>query len=252
MINYTSLEGLSSRTNDFVNVYILPFINNYNVIVFLLATCVLSSKKLKGDLNNLLLLSSIIGLLMYSFNNILSIIRCGALCPWGYEYISKQYEWFIYLYLGRSCELIQVFCDIHMLIIKLRAFSFDRENNIREINNSSKKKFFLIISCYFIISLLFYITPTFYRRSIVQIGYLVANQTSANNNETLTIIKRPLFILYKDNSADSINSLVQLLFPAITLLLYVLITVLNCLVYFKLKTFLSKKMARIPTSKLND
>jgi hypothetical protein len=248
-MNFYSLDGLSSRTNDMLNVYIIPVVNICIIIWYLISSLVLSSKNLKGDINRLLLVNSVTGVIMFILSNSLAIFRCGALCPWGYDYYSKAFEWFIYLFIGRSAEVFGIFTELNMLILKLRAFSSDARGNQSIVKKYDKTKFFLLIAIYWIISLVFYILPTFYGRSIVQIGFLVKNQTT-NGNETKTVVQRPLFILYKDNSNDLINSLIQLFFPFILLLLYVLIMILNTIMAFKLKNFLKRKRNLISNSKL--
>ena len=245
MVNYYSLDGLSSRTNDLLNVFIMPFLNFYLVVSYLISTIVLTNKKLKGDIYKYLLVFSITGLSYFIMSNSLSIFRCGSLCPWGYDYYSKWFEWFIYLYIGKSAEIFGLQCQISLLMIKLNAFSTEKRTSAKKglNNNISVKKFLLIISIYWIISLIFYVLPNFYGRSIVQIGFLVSNQTSIHRNETIIIVKRPLFILNRDNSSDPFNTFVQLFFPTILLTLFFVIIIQNTIILIKFKQFISIKTA---------
>ena len=246
MVNYYSLDGLSTRTNDLLNVFIMPFLNIYLVISYLISTIILSNNKLKGDINKYFLVFSITGLSYFIMSNSLSITRCGSLCRWGYDYYSKLFEWFVYLYIGKSAEIFCILCQISVLKIKFDAFS--AENRTKTTNNNiSVKKFLLIISIYWIISLIFYVLPNFYGRSIVQIGYLVSNQTTETmNNETIfSVVKRPLYIIFRDEREDLFNKFVQLFFPTILLIFYLIIMILNMIILIKFKRFLAIKTATV-------
>ena len=244
--NYYSLESLSSRTNDLINVYVIPLVNIYNITLYFFAILILSNKTFKGEINNLLLVFSLLGVVAFLMVNCLSVVRCGALCPWGYDYVSKLVEWVVYLYLGKSIELVGIFVEFHMLFIKLKAFSYknnQRQNNVSDTNNSSFSKWFRIIAIYFVVSLLFYILPIFYTRSIVQIGYLISNETDTEYETNLTTSsrRRPLYILYKNDSKDFLNNFAQNVFPLTILLMFILIMILNTIIIFKLRSFIAKK-----------
>jgi hypothetical protein len=240
--NYYSLEKLTSRTSDVLNVYIIPLLNMYNVICYSLATIVLSNKNLKGDVNRLLLVFSILGVVVFLISNCLVIVRCGILCPWGYDYVSKFIEAFVFLYICRSLELVALFCQLNILVVKLKAFSTKTRTNAQNRNNKfNKKKFLLTIISYFIISFSFFIIPSLYDRSIVLIGYLVSNQTLNNSNQTVTVTNRPIFILDRNTSNTLFNNVVQFLFPTLILLVYVILMILNSIVIFKLRAFIARK-----------
>ena len=239
-MDYYSLDGLSTRSNDILNVLIIPMVNVYIMICYLISSIVLSSKNLKGEINRLLLVNSVTGAILFALSNSSSIIRCGSLCPWGYEYYSKAFELYIYLFVGRSAELFGIFIELNILFLKLRSFSAKRRTGQSQILKHDKIKFILLISSYWLMSFIFFYLPTFYGRSIIKIGNLISNKT-INGNDTITIIQRSLFILYKDNTNDLVNNLIQKFFPSVILLLYLVIMILNSVMTYKLKKFLEKK-----------
>ena len=246
---FYSVEQFTSRTSDILNLYLIPIINMYNVICYSLATIVLSSKNLKGDINRLFLVFSILGVIAFLISNCLAIVRCGLLCPWGYDYVSKLVEAFVFLYVCRSLELVGVFCQLNILFIKLNAFSTKTRGDQTRFNNNdnfNRRKFLTTILIYFVISFSFFIIPALYDRTIVQVGYLVSNQTLTMKNDTnLTItdiIKlKPIFILDRNNSNSLFNNIVQFLFPTIFLLFYLFLMLLNTIVIFKLIAFIARR-----------
>ena len=248
-MDYYSLDGLSTRSNDILNVLIIPMVNVYIMICYLISSIVLSSKNLKGEINRLLLVNSVTGVIMFALSNSSSITRCGTLCPWGYEYYSKAFELYIYLFVGRSAEVFGILTELNMLFLKLRSFSAKRRTGQSKILKHDKIKFILLISSYWLMSFIFFYLPTFYGRSIIKIGNLISNKT-INGNDTIKIIQRSLFILYKDNTNDLVNILIQLFFPSILLLLYLVIMVLNSIIAYKLIKFLRNKTNELGKSKI--
>lgn len=240
MKNYYSIEELSTRTNDMLNVYLIPMINIFNMICYLLATIVLSNNRhFKGEINRLLYLFCLVGFLTFAMGTCVAFIRCGSLCPFGYDYISKLIEMYVFLYLGRSAEMFSIFCQLNIMFIKLKAFSLI---NINQQNKKFHKNwiFFIKIKAYIVISFCFSILPIIYGRKITQIGYLVTS-----NNKTLNqtiIIIRSLYILERiDDENSFFNQFIQIFSASILLLIYLIMIILNTIIMIKLKSFIKRK-----------
>ena len=251
MLYYHSLEVLSLRLNDTINVYVMPFINIYTLICNLITAVIFSNKKLKGDIYRYILAQAISSSIYFTMSNSLSITRCGALCPWGYDYYSKLFELYIYLYLGKIIEFFHYLVDLTMCIVKLRSFSVERRRSSNtQANSNSNRNFYIMIFIFIISSFVYNILPSFYGRSIIQIGYLVSNKT-INKNLTETVIERPLFTVYRDNSINNFyNTLVQIIFSVLIFILLLLaIMIINILITFKLKKFLAIK-ARVSSKNI--
>ena len=251
MLYYYTLEALSLRLNDTINVYVMPFINIYTLICNLITAIIFSNKKLKGDIYRYILAQSISSSIYFTMSNSLSVTRCGALCPWGYDYYSKLFELYIYLYLGKIIEFFHYLVDLAMCIVKLRSFSIERRTRSTnaQSNTSNNRNFYIMIFLFIISSFVYNILPSFYGRSIIQLGYLVSNKT-INKNETIMMIERPLFTVYRDNSINNLyNTLVQMIFSVVIfILLLLVIMIINILITYKLRKFLAIK-ARVSSKK---
>ena len=112
---YYSLEGLSARATDFLNTYILPFISLFSILCGLVCVIVLTNRRLKGVIFQHMQAISIANFFYAVINLFFFIIRCGALCPYGYDYGAKVYEYYIYLTIGKSVVNLVALTVFHFL-----------------------------------------------------------------------------------------------------------------------------------------
>ncbi len=129
--------------------------------------------------------SSIYGLI----NSFVLIIRCGTFCPYGYTYLAKIYEIYIFAYVGKSCELFILLLDINISLLRLGSFT-------RKNKSTSNNKMALKVVCFLIVSFLVCIPSLILPRTVDQIGYLVSNHTLEDENVTRQIFT-PLYVVEK-------------------------------------------------------
>ena len=240
---FYSVNELSTRLIDIINVYILPFINLYSFVCTILSVIIFSNRKLKGELYQYMLMESIASLIYFILNSFIFIIRCGVYCSYGYSYYSKFYELYFYIYIGKSIEIFNLLIDLHLSFLKYRSFSF-KQNTYDKIKKNGISLFFYFVFL-IIISLVFNILAIILGRSVVQIGNLVFNTTS--DNETRINIKHPLYIVTK--SSISKNEMFNIMAQIVTTIqgpfLLMLIIIFNIIISYKLKCFLAKKSSKL-------
>ena len=235
---FYKLDDLSSKVIDIINVFVLPFINIYCLICSLLLVIVFSSNQFKtAEIYQYLLAKSVACTFYFCMSSFISLIRCSVYCPYGYEYGTKFYELYIYYFLGKIIEVFTFLIDINLCVIKYRSFSTKNRNK----KLSSKLIFAITIIGFIAIGLILNILPTFFGRTIVQIGYLASNRTV--NNLTVTLIERPLFQVTK--TSVSFYMVTQIIASAQGLIFVFLIFIMDMLITYKLRSFLAKKQSTV-------
>lgn len=178
LLIYYSKENLTNRFVDYSNVFILPIICYFGIFTSFICLLVTfknnedSSKPNAKTLDYIFINSSIdfIFLVLQSF---LFIIRCGALCPHGYTYTAKIYEYYIYLYVGYILVSSQVFLNIYVSFDRLKMFSAQK----------SKKKPMNIFKVYGIClgaSILANAYPFLIFKQVVVFGIYMPNKNSTH------------------------------------------------------------------------
>ena len=121
---YYSKEEFTPRFVDYSNVYLLPPICAFGIATNILCIIV-SSKRDESNAKSLdyILLNSIIDVIFLLIQFFLFIIRCGALCPYGYTYGAKFYEAYIYLFIGYVLVTSQVLLSMYIAWDRLNMFS---------------------------------------------------------------------------------------------------------------------------------
>ena len=112
---YYSKVNLTNSFVDNSNVYLLPSICLFGIGTSLL--CLLVSFK-RDDSNaktlDYILINSAIDFIFLLIEIFVVIIRCGALCPYGYTYAAKFYEIYIFQYVGYIFVTGQVLLNIYV------------------------------------------------------------------------------------------------------------------------------------------
>lgn len=122
---YYSKQNLTTLYVDLSNVYLLPSICLFGIVTSFV--CILVSCK-RDDATNAksldyIWLNSLIDFFFLIIESFLFIIRCGMLCPYGYSYVSKLYEVYVYLYAGYILITAQMLLNIQVSYERLQMFS---------------------------------------------------------------------------------------------------------------------------------
>ena len=168
---YTTLEVLSPRTLDYLNVYAQPVVAVFALLTSIVCVIVLSNKRLKGPVFQHMLIDSICST-VYAFNNSFTwTFRCGSLCSYGYTYASKFFEIYFWIYIAKSIELFILLVEINLTALRLRSFS---HNAKKPTELQLRVTFGLFLLCAFITCIPVVILP----RAVTQIGYLKTNDSN--------------------------------------------------------------------------
>jgi hypothetical protein len=231
---YYSLSGLSIKTIDDLNVYVLPFISSYCLLGNMICIIIFSNKIFNGIIYQLMMIESIAAILYSILNFFIFIFRCGIHCPYGYDYSSKIYELYVYIYIGKSIELFIILIDLSLSVLRYRSFSIKKK--ITKADNNLKR--IIMIGVFILISLITCIIIVILTRTVDQIGYLSFNQTL--NNKTTD---RPLFTVIRSKLSNdqTFNIIVQIVTMVQGPGLLIIIMVINIMITVKLKRFLTKK-----------
>lgn len=237
---FTSLSNLSLRATDFLNTFILPFISLLSFLCGLICIRVLMNKKLKGIIFQHMFFESIADVIYSFINFFFFIIRCGVYCPYGYNYYSKVYELYVYIFIGKSIELFTILIDLNLAILKYKSFlpqsqSSQQQTTIGKFNNVEFRlriKFLLFLMLSLVIATPSILMP----RSINFVGLLITNSTKQINQTTELYVVSQSEISY------------DVFFNYFSLLiafgqgagLLIVIMILNIIILVKLKRFLNQ------------
>ena len=104
---YYSLDSLSYRISDYGYVYLIPVTCGFGILTNIFTIIVLTKGSLKGIIYKYMLFMSIFEIIEMVLNFFLMIVRCGTLCSYGYEFLSKVYEqYFFYIYITSVCFIV--------------------------------------------------------------------------------------------------------------------------------------------------
>lgn len=161
----------------------------------------------------------------------LMIIRCGTLCPFDYQYLSKFYEQYFYLYLRNVSIFYSNIADLHIAFNHLNNFS----KNLKSF--SKKIPFKLRIGFFFILGFAINYPNYILSRDIVKIGSLV---TYTNGNATNL---RPLYQIKNNAYNDNIYWKIILFIFAVSrkFLLLIILFVANVIMGIMFIKYIKKK-----------
>lgn len=123
---FASKHILTSSLVDLGNVYLLPSVCFVGMLASLVNISVTCTNKSNDKIIKYILVNSTVDFLFLLIEFFLVIIRCGALCPYGYTYAAKFYEIYIYLYVGYVLVTFQTMLNIYILLERIRSFSNQR------------------------------------------------------------------------------------------------------------------------------
>jgi hypothetical protein len=244
LIYVRDLLSFSSRFIDDLN-RVQSFVSLLVFISCLLYAIVCLNKSLKSVTYKHLALDSIVTVI-YSIINCSSwIIRCGALCPYGYNFWSKMFDLYIFIYVRQSLDTFMMLIEIHLTYVKLQSFQ-------NELSTSAKQYIPLYVRF-----ILFYIysaaicVPSnvlpriFFPGSewgISLVGYMITsdnpNVTALNANESDLRPLYQLLSLNKDSEFMQWNLISGFMAGIGPLFVYL---AMQIVLYLKLREFLAKK-----------
>ena len=224
---YNSLSTLTSRLTDIGNVFVLPVVNVFSFILNLLCILVFLQKKMTGEVNELFLLVSIADFIFSFICVFLVLARCGFYCSFGYSYILRIYEQFIFLYMGNICLSFTILIDNYLAFIKLSSFSTKLKKQPFSIR-TGKLKIFIFLLVASVVNLPIYVLS----RRIKLIGYWIKEYGY-------------LEPLYSVSNIIVKNSIYDYLLFSLTIIrglfLLIFLSILNFIVYIRLKLYMKKK-----------
>ena len=235
---YYSKEGLTPRFADYSNVYVLPPICAFGIATNILCIIV-SAKRDESNAKSLdyILLNSVIDVVFLLIEFFLFIIRCGALCPYGYTYGAKFYEIYIYLFVGYVLITSQVLLSMYIAWDRLKMFSGKLTAKKPKLN------LYMVYIIFFIIGAILN-TPRFViSKILIPFGIFKSNE----NSTTYEIM------WMRSTKSEYQSPLAQWLLTALAIinypLLYGLLFLLNIWLCVKFRMYLkSRKHLKYSTS----
>jgi hypothetical protein len=180
--NYTNINKLPVFRNvmelttsyiDIGNTFILPPICIIGIITSLI--CIIVLKNIKLGVNQYFYIASISDLIFSVTCFSIGFIRCGSFCSFGYSYIARIFELYVYTFLTNSCLLFSLLIDLLITIIKkLKSFSIKYRSMAKAFNiNENKIQISIILAVSLSVNtIIFPLT-----REVNQFGYLITNDT---------------------------------------------------------------------------
>ena len=146
---FNTTLGLSSRINDFMSVYVFTFILMSGILfnsisIFVLSKILKEDKKKrttsKMNIFKYMLLNVIADFCACLIGLPMALFRCGNYCSIGYDYYSKVYEAYIFVYLGNTVLFWGFLVEISFAIERLTSFSSSKTKQNRNPNNETVSK----------------------------------------------------------------------------------------------------------------
>lgn len=127
---YLSKENLTTRFVDYSNVFLLPSICYIGIVTsFVCLLVTFKREEAYAKTLDYIFVNSAIDFLFLLIESFLVIIRCGALCPYGYTFAAKFYEIYMFLYAGYILVTSQVLLNIYVSFDRLKMFSTKKSTN---------------------------------------------------------------------------------------------------------------------------
>ena len=225
---YTNLTEITTDYIDIGNTFILPFISVIGIITSLI--CVIVLKNINSGVNQYFYLASISDLIFSLINISIGFIRCGSFCSFGYSYVAKIVELYIYNICNNSCLLFSLLIDLAVTIKKLRAFSVKHRLTSKIfVIKQNKTKISIVISISLSVNIIIFALT----REVDQFGYYSTNSTLTEMYKIISnnIIKKNYWI----------EIIVYILTLLRGLFFIIVLFILNFIVLVKYKRYLNKK-----------
>jgi hypothetical protein len=233
---YYTKEKLTVRLSDYSNVYLLPAICLFGVSTNMANLIVIFQIKTSDHILNYILVNSLVDLVFLLTQFFLVIIRCGTLCPYGYTYLAKTYDLYVYMFLGYVLNTFQAIFNFYMSLKRLCLFFATRALEKACFGLRWALVVFLLVA--FIFN-----TPSYLiARSVVPIGVYKSN-ASAFDEEILYDIS--LKSAFKSKQMQIMLTIVIIIKNP---LLYAATGLVNVMIGIKFQQFMQKKKKILKTS----
>lgn len=178
---YYSKENLTNRFVDYSNVYLLPLTCAFGILTSLICLIVsIKSYNSNAKTLNYIFINSFVDFCFLLIESILFIIRCGSLCPYGYKYLSKFYEIYIYLYVGYLLVMSQILLNIYVAYDRLKMFS-------GKVNSQAQMSIFKVFAICLLISSLVNVLSYPASKDITLLGVYKPDGPNSTNVDLLYI-----------------------------------------------------------------
>ena len=235
---YDSYEALTVRFVDYGNVYVLTTTSLFGMLTNILCIIIICHLDKKDFMNKFMLAYSVLNFEFHLVNIFVGVIRCGALCAYGYTYGSKIYELYVYLF---SQNVILLTCILLDLCISLnRLASFSNKTSLCLI--IKKENFVRVFMSIFVVSIMVTCVCYLIPREVDKLGWLVL--LNNNNNTNVSSVEYKALYQITPNMYGQMNSVKIFLFTLNVIrgsLLLVILFVLNVVVVYKYSTHLKRK-----------
>jgi hypothetical protein len=226
-LSYYSKQQLTTPFADYSNVYPLPITCTLGILANLISTLVALKVQHKDLMMKYILINSALDFLFLQTQFFSFLIRCGTLCPYGFAYISKLIENYIYWFIGYDIITFQAIFNLFMTLERLSLFSHSQQNKYQRFLSKISLKWIVVV----FLSLAVLVNTPF---------YLVIHEI-----RPLGLQNESQEILYSTFVRSWDNEWVRIVITILTLLkspiLIVLTGVINVVVVVKFKKFLRKK-----------
>jgi hypothetical protein len=230
---YFSKETLSTRFADYSNVYLFPGICLFGIVTNLLDLTVTLQIRPKDNIIKYIYINSAADLLFLLTQVFVSVVRCGALCPYGYTYVSKLYEMVIYSFARHVLITFQAIFNLFMTIENLKLFY--KNQNKKWCRKIMKTKWFLV--AFATVAFLINLPSNIISREVVPFAIYKSTNNKTTADECL--YEKRYLTSWKANASlqGLLTAVILLRYP----FLYVLIGMANILVAIKFHQFIKNK-----------
>jgi hypothetical protein len=243
---FDSKLSLSTRFADYSNFIFLPAICLFGLITNLIDVLVTLSIRRRDNIVKYILVNSLFDISILLTQTMLIVIRCGVLCPYGYTYLAKIYDLFIYNYLRFLILSFQGFFNFYFNIQNVKLFassssSAGKKEDSFNIHMSNRWMLLLFVTLSFLLN-----TPVYFVSREVRVMGIYRPPTGLNGTTHLDEI------LYKRAYKNEWNSgylqaIVTIFIFLKTPFIYIMTGVVNILVAIKFHQFITKKSTILNT-----
>lgn len=176
---YSSVSGLTNQFSDYSNVILLPLI----CLIGMITNSMIILVAISPSSRRILFFKYILATALTDFVFLLSqsplfIIRCGALCPFGYTFAAKIYEVYVYWFVSYTIVSFQILLNISISIDRLLIF-FQVKLHPHLTHWWSLNKFYTRCSLFLIISIVLNVPAYFFSMQIEPMGVLLRKNSTS-------------------------------------------------------------------------
>ena len=241
---YKTLSGLTPDFVDKVNVFILPIIAVNSLITNLLCMIVFSNKVLfRNPTYKYLFYVSLSDFIYSLINSFIGIMRCGSLCPYGYNYWLKMYEIYIFQFFARVFEVSGVLIDIKLSLSRLFAFK-------KQSSSSKKNRYKLNIIISLLIGSIIICPYSTLTKEVRLFGYL--NNSHHNNHTNSMPIELYSITLNSIGRTDYGKQIVIIFLVFKGIILQNILSIINLIVFIKFRSHIKTKKLNFKSFNSNE